>query len=382
MVYFYLIFFCAAFIFSFLINSLFLRFSRTLGIRDKKETIIRWASTSKPAFGGISFYIVFLLSFASYSMFFEAHEVLLNKKIVGLLGTVTLAFMMGLADDAYNTRPFLKLFVQILCGAILCYSGIYIDIFSNAILNYFITILWIVGIMNSVNMLDNMDSIAAIVAIMIFATAAMLIFLSDTSQNNIYFLILIGLIGSLSGFMIFNWHPSKLYMGDTGSQVIGLMLAIIGIIYFWNDTASASEGTSITRQFTIVITAFILPIADTTIVVINRLMDGRSPFIGGRDHTTHNLFFRGLTEKRIAILFCSIGLASMCLIYYIHTQITFWSSAEFALFVTFPAVIFGALFAVTKIKKNILIMSDMKEPAASQTLPTNETRLQDEKHLA
>ena len=175
MIYFYLAFFSASFIFSFLINSLFLRFSKTLGIRDKKETVIRWATTSKPAFGGISFYIVFLLSFTSYSIFFEAQEVLLNKKMVGLLATATLAFMMGLADDAYNTRPFLKLFAQILCGVILCYSGIYIGIFTSMTLNYIITVIWIVGIMNSVNMLDNMDSIAAIVSILIFSTASFIL---------------------------------------------------------------------------------------------------------------------------------------------------------------------------------------------------------------
>lgn len=382
MTYFYLTFFAAAFIFSFLINSLFLRFSKTLGIRDKNETIIRWASTSKPAFGGISFYIVFLLSFASYSMFFEAQEVLLNKKIVGLLGTVTIAFMMGLADDAYNTRPFLKLFVQILCGVILCYTGIHISIFSDMALNYLVTVLWIVGIMNSVNMLDNMDSIAAIVSLMIFATAALLIYLSNTAQNNIYFLILTGLIGSLAGFMIFNWHPSKLYMGDTGSQVIGLMLAIIGIVYFWNDTATPNSSISVTRQLTIVVTAFILPLADTTIVVINRLLEKRSPFVGGRDHTTHNLFFRGITEKRIALLFGGVGFISMSMIYYIQTHIQFWGIKEFVLFMLYPAFIFLALFGITKIKKNLVSGSTSKEPAASSAISSTDPRLQDEKRLA
>lgn len=382
MTYFYLAFFSIAFLFSFLINSLFLRFSKTLGIRDKNETVIRWASTSKPAFGGISFYIVFLLSFASYSMFFEAQEILLNKKIVGLLSTVTIAFMMGLADDAYNTRPFLKLFVQILCGAILCYSGIHISIFSEMTLNYLITILWIVGIMNSVNMLDNMDSIATIVAIMIFTTAAMLIYLSNTAQNNIYTLILTGLIGSLSGFMIFNWHPSKLYMGDTGSQVIGLMLAIVGIVYFWNDTASPNESISITRQFTIVAISFILPLADTTIVVVNRLLEKRSPFVGGRDHTTHNLFFRGVTEKRIAVLFGGIGFISMSLIYYIQTEIQFWSIKEFVIFLLYPLVIFLSLFGITKIKRNIVSGSMSKEPVSPSTISATDIRLQDEKRLA
>ena len=382
MIYFYLVFFGAAFIFSFLINSLFLRFSRTLGIRDKKETIIRWASTSKPAFGGISFYIVFLISFASYSIFFEAQEVLLNKKIVGLLGTATLAFMMGLADDAYNTKPFLKLFVQILCGVILCYSGIHIGIFQDMVLNYLITVLWIVGIMNSVNMLDNMDSIAAIVSIMIFSVAALLIYLSHTAQNNIHFLILIGLIGSLSGFLIFNWHPSKLYMGDTGSQVIGLMLAAIGIIYFWNDSSSLHDTIAVSKQFIIVVTAFILPITDTTIVVVNRITSGRSPFVGGRDHTTHNLFFRGVTEKRIAVLFGAIGFLSMVIIYYIETQITEWSTGQFLFFSLYPLTIFLSLFAITKMKTNVVNHSSTNgDTHAQHSISTNGNGFHAKKNL-
>jgi UDP-GlcNAc:undecaprenyl-phosphate GlcNAc-1-phosphate transferase len=380
MTYFYLAFLGASFIFSFLINSLFLRFSKTLGIRDNKETIIRWASTSKPAFGGISFYIVFLISFASYSMFFQAQEVLLNKKVVGLLGTTTLAFMMGLADDAYNTRPFFKLFVQILCGVILCYCGIHIGIFQSMALNYVVTIVWIVGIMNSVNMLDNMDSIATIVSIMIFACAALLIWLSNTFQNNIHFLILIGLIGSLSGFLIFNWHPSKLYMGDTGSQVIGLMLGAIGIIYFWNDSASMRDSISISRQLIIVLTAFILPISDTTIVVINRLSSRRSPFIGGRDHTTHNLFFRGVTEKRIAILFGGIGFLSMLIIYYIQMRTTAWGINQFLFFALYPLAILSGLFIVTRIKSKITNQGNPEESELSQT-PTNATGLYAKKDL-
>ena len=353
MLYFYIAFFACAFLFSFLINALFLRFARTLGIRDKKETVIRWASTSKPALGGISFYIVFLISLASYSMFFEAQEVLWNKKVVGLLGTATLAFMMGLGDDAYNTKPFLKLFVQVLCGLILCYSGIHIGIFQNMFLNYTLTILWVVGIMNSVNMLDNMDAIAAIVSIFIFSAAALLIYFSG-AHNNIHFLILIGLVGSLLGFLFFNWHPSKLYMGDTGSQVIGLMLAAIGIIYFWNDSASASNSISVSKQLLMAATAFILPIADTSIVVMNRILEGRSPFVGGRDHTTHNLFFRGITEKRIAVLFGGIGLCSLALVYIMETKITHWGIEEFSLFSIFPISVFFFLFAVTKTKKNFV----------------------------
>jgi len=378
--YFYFIFFIIAFLFSFLINALFLRFASTLGIRDRKETVIRWANTSKPALGGISFYIIFLIALASYSMFFQAQEVLWNKKVVGLLGTATLAFLMGLADDAYNTKPLLKLFVQIICGVILCYSGIHIGIFTDMLFNYTITILWVVGIMNSVNMLDNMDAIASIVSIFIFATAAMLIFISS-AENNIHFLILTGLIGSLIGFLFYNWHPSKLYMGDTGSQVIGLMLAAMGIIYFWNDSTSMNGTISQSKQLLIAATAFILPITDTTIVVFNRLLEKKSPFVGGRDHTTHYLFFRGLTEKRISLLFGGIGCCAMILVYIMETKVSSWGIEQFSLFSIFPITVFFFLFAVTKMKKNILTSKTNTDSSATN-ISTKGLAEHAEKHLS
>ena len=352
MTFFYVLFFIASFTFSFLINTLFLKFSKTLGIRDKNETVIRWASTSKPALGGISFFLVFLISLASYSIFFQTKEVLWNTRVVGLLGTTTIAFMMGLADDAYNTKPFLKFFVQIICGAILCYSGIHIGIFPSMALNYILTIFWVVGIMNSINMLDNMDAIATVVSISIFSNAIMLIYLSGAGSNNIHFLILIGLVASLFGFLVFNWHPSKLYMGDTGSQILGLLLAAIGIIYFWNDSSSLRNSISISKQLVIVAIGFALPLADTTIVFINRVLQKKSPFVGGRDHTTHNLFFRGITEKRIALIFAAIGVVGIILIFIIEKRINEWDTTHFAIFSLFPITIFITLFSLTKIKKN------------------------------
>ena len=104
-------FFCTVLL-SFLINGLFLKFASNLGIRNTSETTIRWSETAKPALGGISFYLIFLLSITSFSIFFEQTHVLVNKQLLGLLAACTLAFLLGLSDDAYNTKPILKLIIQ------------------------------------------------------------------------------------------------------------------------------------------------------------------------------------------------------------------------------------------------------------------------------
>ena len=147
----YLIYFIIAIGVSFLLNQLFLKFSKNLGARTKNE-VIRWESKQKPALGGISFYILFLLSIIVYSYVFNQSDVVFNKQIIGFTMAATLAFIMGLADDAYNTIPMLKLGVQISCSIILIYCGTYIQVFPYDALNYIITLLWVVGIMNAMNL--------------------------------------------------------------------------------------------------------------------------------------------------------------------------------------------------------------------------------------
>lgn len=318
---------------------MFLKFSSTLGTKNSGGEIIRWSSTSKPAIGGISFYILFLASVASYAVFFTPEETgsNYNVKFVGLLLSMALGFLVGLADDAYNTRPLLKFSVQFLCAIVLIYSGIYIHVFESNWLNYFLTVLWVVGIMNSINMLDNMDGITTMVSLFILLIIIVMVFM-EHDYNNIHLIVLVGVLASLTGFLFFNWHPSKMYMGDTGSQFLGVFLSSMGIMYFWNDYYAPNAAVVLSKQFIIPLIAFIVPIIDTTVVVVNRVSRGQSPFVGGRDHTTHSLAYLGLSDRQVAYIFAGISANSIFLITYIKRYIITWSW-EFTL-------LFGGYFII------------------------------------
>lgn len=329
---------------SFLINGLFLKFASNLGIRNTSETVIRWSPQSKPSLGGISFYLIFLISITSYSIFFE-QTTILNKQILGMLAACTLAFLLGLSDDAYNTKPMLKLTIQICCALILVSTGTYISIFSNIYFNYALSLFWIVALMNSINMLDNMDAITTIVSITIIMSALFIIYINK-SGHTINTIILIGVMAALIGFLFYNWHPSKIFMGDTGSQFLGLFLAAMGIKYFWN-TPDVNGNLIQSKQFFVTILTFAIPIIDTTAVVINRLRSGKSPFIGGKDHTTHSFFFIGVTEKRIALLYAGIAFVSMLFNYLIITYIQDWSYVHIILFSIYFILLFRFLYLPT-----------------------------------
>ncbi len=341
-------YFICSIVLAFLLNALFLRFSRTLGIRNSTEHI-RWSSLQKPAVGGISFFVLFLLSIACYAVFFPYRFMPLDKQLLGLLGAVTLAFVMGLADDAYNTKPFLKLFVQILCGVILIATNQRIELFENNYLNNALTIAWVVGIMNSINMLDNMDAITASISAIVLLEALLTLYISHDFFN-VHVIMILGVLGALGGFLFFNWHPSKLFMGDTGSQFLGILLATIGIRYFWNSPDFGGNYFN-TKQVIVTMLAFLIPICDTTIVIINRIMRRQAPWVGGKDHTTHHLSYLGFSDSQVALAFSGISFVSMMLIFVIQGTIVNWGTKHILVFGGYFAVVFGTLYAVTKYSK-------------------------------
>ncbi len=305
------------FIFSLVINSILLKFSQTFGVRQSEQKEVRWNPAVKPSLGGISFFVVFLITFIILNFINNILPLHYgNLKEIGILLVCTVAFLMGLADDAYNTQPLLKFITQLICGLILYFTGIKINIFTQEAYNFTITLFWVVGLMNSINMLDNMDGITTIVSIVILFFIIAINLNLETIISPLPILSL-GVLGSLLGFLVYNWHPSKMFMGDTGSQFLGSFLAVVGIEYCWNSSSLINNNwfcmNPVLMGFTVISLIFILPLSDTITVTINRMRRGQSPFIGGKDHTTHHLFFKGITEKRIAILFFALGIVSLSL---------------------------------------------------------------------
>jgi UDP-GlcNAc:undecaprenyl-phosphate GlcNAc-1-phosphate transferase len=196
-------------------------------------------------------------------------------------------------------------------------------------------------------MLDNMDGISCLVSILAcFFMVAVNVSLFNTSS---YATTLnLGVLGALCGFLVFNFHPSKMFMGDTGSQFLGLFLAVMGIDNCWNNPTSPLVNGFPIANIVIVALVFLLPLTDTISVVVNRMKEGRSPFIGGKDHTTHHLFFRGLTEKRIALLFFGLGDIGILLAYLLVVR---FSHTIFYISIFYVLAVFIPLYLITILKK-------------------------------
>jgi UDP-GlcNAc:undecaprenyl-phosphate GlcNAc-1-phosphate transferase len=202
---------------------------------------------------------------------------------------------MGLWDDLKGLQPWPRLIAQTFTGVVVATILIATDTigtaFGNTFINYLITTLWIVGVCNSINFFDNHDGGAAgTVAVITF----FLFFIAYDRQQFLVSALAAVTAGATAGFLIWNRHPAKIYMGDAGSLFLGIIISVL--------TIRLSPGVVPTfMSLAIPLILMATPILDTTVAVISRLYRGISPFQGGRDHLSHRLMRKGLTRKVTAI---------------------------------------------------------------------------------
>lgn len=292
-------------------NQLLLRFSQSLGIRNKNDVTVRWSNQSKPSLGGVGLFLGFLSAMFLYLIIEPEFNLFGDIAFLGLFFSASLAFFMGLADDAYDTKPIFKLFIQISCGLFLLFTGTSITLFHHIIIDGIITVLWVIILMNSLNMLDNMDGITATTVLFTLLSCLVSAMLISEEQQLYWMYILIAVIGALLGFLKYNINPSKMFMGDAGSQFIGLFVAFFTIKFLWNLGAVTQQNSWVSLVVTL--TALTPAAADTLTVVINRLLQGKSPMVGGKDHTTHHLVYAGFKDKQVWMIFSLIGFISFIL---------------------------------------------------------------------
>ena len=307
----------ASILLSILLNWLTLQRTKDFVPRERKNEK-RLSSRYVPPFGGIACSIAFLIS---TRLLGQADD---NFLYIGFFAVII--SIIGLLDDLYNFSWYIKLMFQTMIVYIPLYSlNIFINFESligielNNSLNYIVSTIWIMLIMNAINFIDNMDGLAVIVSSAICIQIAVL-----TNYLNQYKLtdISILLLCAIGGFLFFNFPPAKLYFGDSGSLFIGFCLGFMSILYNW-----APEQTTVyTSTLSPILLIFSVPLIDFLVVFTHRISLGKSPAIGGTDHISHRLLAKGFSEIKILSIFLTYSLGTFVLIYFslfTSTQISF-----------------------------------------------------------
>jgi UDP-GlcNAc:undecaprenyl-phosphate/decaprenyl-phosphate GlcNAc-1-phosphate transferase len=310
-----LLFLLGPFCVGYLLNLVFVRFSKKMGaLSVGNRTEVRWASRAKPLVGGQVLFVMFLLSVAALLTLAPmlGLEPQLPSEFGALLFASSLGFFVGLCDDAYNTAPRPKFLGQVACGVLMIAMGVEIRLFGTPWLDWPLTVLWVVGIMNSFNMMDNMDGVSGTFSVLVL-TAALPCILWLDGAGSLFWYLTLALIGAHIGFLVLNYNPSKLYMGDTGSMFLGVLLAYFGIRYFWNLPDYAGQLV-FSRQLLLPLLAFSMTIMDTSFVTFARIARKQSPFVGGRDHISHHLVYAGLPDKLVPVVTGSVTVVSAIIV--------------------------------------------------------------------
>ena len=336
-----------SFVLSLLVNYFLLHYSGKRFAKDAPVNSTRWETKQKPVMGGISFFIGFMVSLIAYFLFTDTP--IDNKlQICSIIACISLAFVLGLYDDLHNASVVAKFCFQFLIAIILLICGIYIKCFPITWLNYIITVLWVVGLINSLNMLDNMDGVTAMTSVAIIGGMLILSHLYGQISILDTFLML-GIACAVVGFLFFNFHPSKMYMGDIGSLTLGCTLAIFSMLYLWNPDAyfqnsGQNQWFYSLKMLLCVILLFIIPLSDTLTVFIKRISKGRSPFVGDKGHTTHHLVYAGFPQRWVCVLYACITIIGTALAAYILSANNLLSCI---IGCCYCILIFGTLFGIS-----------------------------------
>ena len=292
---------------AFVITPLFRSIARRLKIMDYPGG--RKLQANPVAYlGGLT--IITPITLGSFLLIFTSVTIDLKQQLyLGLILPALAIAIVGLLDDIYQLPPWPRFISQSAVGVITSFilylSGSGVEIFDNQLLNSSATILWVVTIINALNFIDNMDGLAT--SISMVASLALFI-LSYINNQYLVAALSLAIFASCLGFLFWNKKPASIYLGDAGSLYLGFLLAAISIrIDLDNDSAPI--------RALVLILILAIPVIDTTQVVVSRIAKGKSPFEGGRDHISHLLLNRGLSQRSVlfilttsAILFATVAI--------------------------------------------------------------------------
>ncbi len=293
-----------------------------------------------PRMGGLAIYLSF------FAVLFLSHE--LTQEHIGLFVGGTVLVLVGIVDDIKDIPAKVKLLGQIAAACIVVLSGVRVEFMTNFILGGMFplyifsapfTVLWIVAIINAVNLIDGLDGLAA--GTSIIAATTMAISGYATGQTEMASIALI-LIGAALGFLKYNFHPAKIFMGDTGSMFLGYNLAVLAVMGF-------------TKSFTLLslvtpILVLAIPILDTVFAIIRRKMNNKPIFKPDKNHLHHCLLNYGFNHRdTVLVIYTVSAILALCglIMTYLNP-----SQGVILLFIISVIIIYGAMKLGVIGKKN------------------------------
>lgn len=304
-----LLVFISSFATSALVTPLFRKLAIRLNILDLPTQSHKTHSNPVPYLGGLSIILTVLLG-VLFAL--NTTDVLEGESsfLLAFISAPLILSIVGLIDDIKGAGPYSRLIVQLIASLFAVSIFYELELFGSPSrfegLNFLVSIVWIVGITNAVNFIDNLDGGAG--GVIVISTISLAIAGTLSGQNAIAGLSIL-IAGSVMGFLVWNLQPARIYLGDAGALFLGSIVAVLFIRF---DPDVKSEFAA----WIFAIAGIAVPILDTSVAVISRLIRGVSPIQGGRDHLSHRLLEKGFSRRQTASIiwmiqayFCVLALS-------------------------------------------------------------------------
>jgi UDP-GlcNAc:undecaprenyl-phosphate GlcNAc-1-phosphate transferase len=304
----YLAFIAGSFLLSLVLTPLVKRLALATGqVAVPRDS--RWHKKETPLMGGVSIFVSYMIVWVLGGILMGFP--LFSLPFLPMLLCATGIFCLGLADDIFNMDPQHKLAGQIVIISVLVFFGLRLEWTDSNTINLFLSIIWIVGITNAFNLLDNMDGLSAGIAFIACLFFFLIHYMSPQISplaGPILFMSAIYL-GVILGFLIYNFNPASIFMGDAGSLFIGFVLGCMTAI---SNPARPVGGTTgyLLSVIAIPILIVFIPILDTGFVSVMRKLFNRSISQGGRDHSSHRMVAIGFSEKKAVLVLYAFAVTS------------------------------------------------------------------------
>ena len=258
-----------------------------------------------PRMGGLAIFLAFLLSVLVFAE--------IDRQMQGILLGAIMIVILGVLDDIMALKALPKLFVQIAAAGVAVWHGCRIQFISNP--NVFseatylnlgwlsipVTIIWIVAITNAVNFIDGLDGLA--VGVSAISTASLIVIALMVKEVNIV-IILCALFGACLGFIPYNMNPAKIFMGDTGSLTIGMMLCFLSLKL---TMCGLDDNTGNVHPMVLAFSPLLVPCCDVVRVYLHRVRNGKNPFLPDKNHIHHKLLALGIKQRNTMIIIVSVS---------------------------------------------------------------------------
>ncbi len=260
-----------------------------------------------PNLGGVAIFLGLFIASLFWYKFFN------NSDFIFISASVLILLITGLFDDIKGMKAKRKLVFQIVSAFIIVAGGIRITSFHGFLginelpvyFQYLFSVVLIVGVINAYNLIDGIDGLAAGIGIVNFGVMGYVFFMLHYTS---FALLSFAVSGSLLGFLIYNYNPAKIFMGDTGALVLGFLTVVLGIKAIELNGFEAIQVYSPKNMIVSISSIMFLPVFDTLRVIVVRIFKHKSPFKAGKEHLHHVLLKKGLHPREVALILITINI--------------------------------------------------------------------------